>query len=271
MSSIIWTPAALASEAAPARFELWRAVEAKHVVPTMMLVDTLDEQFLLEDLLESSKPPPPPASEGLHWLLFTPFRYPPPPGGSRFRGPQAPGVFYGADEIRVACAELGYWRWRFLLDAPALVRLDPRQHTLFRVTVEAPTIDLRRAPFDRDHATWTDPVAYHACQTLAEIARGALVGSIRYQSARDPERGGCGAVLSPEAFAEKTPRDAQTWSLSVTRDRVLWRRDDVFESGAWEFDANAFVSSLLADAGAVENGLAEVGPGDPGVDEVGVS
>ena len=61
------------------------------------------------------KPPVPAGARTLHYLLFTPFRYPPPPGGSRFRGPNDPGVFYGADEVRTACAELGYWRWRHLL------------------------------------------------------------------------------------------------------------------------------------------------------------
>ena len=39
---------------------------------------------VLERLVEASKPPVPRdvARLGLHWLLFTPFRYAPPPGGS---------------------------------------------------------------------------------------------------------------------------------------------------------------------------------------------
>ena len=47
MSSTIWTPAALASEAAVAELALWRAVEAQHVVATRALVDSLAEQELL--------------------------------------------------------------------------------------------------------------------------------------------------------------------------------------------------------------------------------
>ena len=61
---------------------------------TMALVDTLDEQHVLERLLDDGKPPVPDGRRALHYLLFTPFRYPPPPGGSRFRGPNDPGVFY---------------------------------------------------------------------------------------------------------------------------------------------------------------------------------
>ena len=243
MSSTIWTPIAVASEAAQTSFDLWRAVEAQHKVSTLALVDTLDEQALLEQLLETSKPPLPRVVEGMHWLLFTPFRYPPLPTGSRFRGPLDPGVFYGADEIRTACAELGYWRWRFLMESTALAAIDPRQQTVFKVAVATLAIDLRTAPFNRDRDKWIDPVLYEAPQAFARAAREAGVGAIRYQSTRDPEQGGCGAVLKPDAFAEKAPLEAQTWWLSVTKTRVIWQRDNVFEPTSWEFDTRMFMPS----------------------------
>ncbi len=63
---------------------LWRGVEAQHRVATMRLVDSLDDQAMLERLLEASKPALPPAADGLHYLLATPFRYRS-PHGSRFR------------------------------------------------------------------------------------------------------------------------------------------------------------------------------------------
>ena len=240
MSSITLTPTAVASEANPAQFDLWRAVEAQHAVSTTVLVDTLDEQALLEELIETSKPPLARGVEGMHWLQFTPFRYPPLPMGSRFRGPFDPGTFYGADDIRTACAELGYWRWHFLLESPALVALDPRQQTVFRVAVAAITVDLREPPFDSKRKMWTDPVRYEATQAFARVAREAGIGAIRYQSVRDPERGGCGAVLKPDAFARKTPVETQSWWLSVTKERVIWQRDDVFHKSSWEFDTRTF-------------------------------
>ncbi|MBF0392235.1 MAG: RES family NAD+ phosphorylase [Alphaproteobacteria bacterium] len=240
MSFTTWTPIAVASEAAQARFDLWRAVEAQHAVSTMVLVDTLDEQSLLEQLLETSKPPLPPLAEGAHWLLFTPFRYPPPHHGSRFRGPLDPGVFYGAEDVRAACAELGFWRWRFLMESPSLAGIDPRPQTVFRAAVATLTVDLRRAPFDRDRARWVDPASYEATQDLARTAREGGIGAILYQSVSDPGQGGCGAVLALDAFAQGTPLETQTWWLSVTRDRVVWRRDDVFHRSTFEFDARAF-------------------------------
>lgn len=240
MSSTTWTPTAVASEAAQARFDLWRAVEAQHAVSTMVLVDTLDEQSLLEQLLETSKPPLPPQAEAVHWLLFTPFRYPPPPSGSRFRGPLDPGVFYGAEDARTACAELGFWRWKFLMESPSLAGIDPRPQTVFRAAVATLTVDLRRAPFDHDRAHWTDPASYEVTQGFARVAREAGIGAILYQSVRDPEQGGCGAVLSLAAFAQKTPLETQTWWLSATRDRVVWQQEDVFQRSTYEFDARTF-------------------------------
>jgi RES domain len=200
VSSTTWTQAALGSELRPWRGALWRAVEAQHRVATARLVDTLQEQALLEDLLEDSKPAL--ARSSRHYLLTTPFRYPPPhPGGSRFRGARDAGVFYGAEDRRTACAELGYWRWRFLLDSPKLARLEPLPQTLFQVGIDCAAIDLTLPPLARDAAAWRDPADYGPCQQLARQARAVGAGAIRYCSVRDPEAGACGAVLSPRSFA----------------------------------------------------------------------
>jgi hypothetical protein len=216
------------------RLHLWRAVEAQHVVATNVLVDTLDEQAELERILEDAKPPfdrPP----GLHWLLWTPFRYPPLPNGSRFRGPGEPGVWYGADAIRTACAELGYWRWRFLRASPDLDALAARPQSVFRASVKGSCVDLRRPPHDASRATWTNPDDYSGCQAFARTARAADVHVIRYESVRDPEHAGCAAVLSVAAFAEKAPDAVHTWLLEVRRDRVLWASASPLEPDRFEF------------------------------------
>src|SRR5260370_11071497 len=114
MSSSTWTSTAVASNARRLALDPWRAVEAQHRAATMSLVDSLAEQQQLEALIEASKPPIPAPALGLHWLLFTPFRYPTSQYGSRFRRPFEPGVFYAAHARRTAFAGLGYWRWRVL-------------------------------------------------------------------------------------------------------------------------------------------------------------
>jgi len=143
------------------------------LVATIALVDTLAEQAELESILEQSKPKIPQDADQLHWLLFTPFRYHPQRSGSRFRAVTDPGVFYAADEIRTSCAELGYWRWRFLMESPDLHALPTRAQSIFSVEVAGTAVDLRAAPFDRDRAVWTDPRDYSGCQRLASSARQA--------------------------------------------------------------------------------------------------
>ena len=233
-----------AFKAVPQALELWRAVEAQHRVSTMVLVDTLSEQALLEQILDESKPAPGSGAQSLpqslHYLLFTPFRYPPLPNGSRFRAPDDPGVFYGAAEIRTACAELGYWRWRFLCDSPALASIPPIQQTLFRTRVRGEAIDLRQPPLSRRHKQWTDPDDYAACQKLAREARAQRLQLILYQSVRDPESGTCAAVLSHTAFAGPRPVEDQTWTIAVFRTHVFWRRESIFQDDSFEFDAHAW-------------------------------
>ena len=81
-------------------------VEAQHRISTRKLVDSDREQAVLEQLLESAKPPVPPASNLLHYLLFTPFRYPPLPNGSRFGTRWDRGIWYGAETLATAFAEV---------------------------------------------------------------------------------------------------------------------------------------------------------------------
>ena len=227
MSSTTWTPRAVASKAASCTLPLWRAVEAQHVVSTMRLVDGLAEQEVLEGILERTKPALPAEAKGIDYLLFTPFRYPPTGSGSRFRAVTDAGVFYGAEERRTACAEVGYWRWRFLMDSPGLADLGSVPHTLFKVKAETTAIDLRTKPFAAQSRRWTAMNDYRSTQHIAQLARQAGVGMIRYQSVRDPDKGGCAALLTPEAFVSpRRPLDKQTWLLTVTRAFSTWQRND---------------------------------------------
>jgi hypothetical protein len=215
-----WTPPALASEARPYAQLLWRVVEAQHTASTMRLVDSLEEQGTLEAILEASKPALPQSVRALHYLLSTPFRYRP-HAGSRFRGAFEAGVWYGAEQLRTALAEKSYWRLRFLLDSPGTPDLKPVPHTAFRAQVRArAALDLTREPFVKQRAAWTSPVSYAATQALATAARAAGIGLIRYESARDPQQGACGAVLEPAVFGRTRPRGQQSWFIAAARERV---------------------------------------------------
>lgn len=237
MSFNTWMPAALSSEARPWAGAVWRMVEAQHIVSTMKIVDNHDEQDLLESLLEGSKPAQAAGALKLDYLLATPFRYSPVRGGSRFRAITDPGVFYGAESVRTASAELGYWRWKFLKDAVALEKLEPVAHTAFRADVKTQVVDLRQAPFSADAPNWLHPTDYTATQAIGQVARKASLGGIQYQFVRDPDPAWCLAVLTPQAFAKLKPHPLmQIWWLAVHQDSVMWRRDKesmVFAADGW--------------------------------------
>lgn len=225
MSSPIWTPGALASEARAYGHRVWRLVEAQHRVSTLKLVDTLDEQALLEDLVEATKPAVPPEARGLDYLLATPFRYDAPyPVGSRFRrAGRTPGVFYAAETPETALAEMAFYRLLFFAESPGTPF--PRgvsDYTAFSAAVETPlALDLMAPPLVRDQAHWCALTDYAACQSLAEAARDAQIAVIRYQSVRDPGQGANVAVLTPRAFAAPGPVERQTWRLRISASGVL--------------------------------------------------
>lgn len=225
MSSITSTARALASDQADRRhvsIKAWRAVEAQHRASTLRLVDNLAEQTALEDMLDASKPPIPPAAARLHWLLATPFRYPaPPPAGSRFRAIGDPGVWYGADVIRSALAEIGYWRMRFLIDSPKTPDLPAVAHSVFRAAISGHGVVLYQPPFDRWKKQWQDPSSYVATQRFAGEARTAGVLLIRYRSVRDPQHGACVAVLDPRAFRQSEPLEQQGWLVKTSRSGII--------------------------------------------------
>jgi hypothetical protein len=202
---------------------LWRGVEAQHVVATMRLVDSLDEQRVLEELLEGSKPPLPPDVDGRHYLIFTPFRYRS-PVPSRFRRATDPGVWYGAEELKTACAEVAYWRWRFIMDSDALAGgATYTEHTFFTARVRGPCLDLSASPWNAAARAWRHKTDYSGCQDLADEARKRDLAWIRYATARAPE-GVCAAVLRVNALALLEPSSQQTWACKTSRQGAFLQR-----------------------------------------------
>lgn len=199
----------------------WRAVEAQHLVATMRLVDTLAEQELLEQILEASKPALPAGVRALHYLLSTPFRYTS-PSASRFRRANTPGIWYGANTTKTACAEVGYWRWRFLMDSEGLRDGELiTEHSLFQAVVSGRSIDLSKEPWRQRGDQWMHKTDYAACQDLAVQARQKAVQWIAYLSVRNPG-GRCAAVLDAAALALHEPTRRETWVCKVTRSTALF-------------------------------------------------
>lgn len=224
MSSHTWTAAALSSEAVKIEGKAWRLVEAQHRVSTLKLVDTLDEQALLEDLIEETKPAIPQECSHLDYLLATPFRYGSVyPHGSRFRrAGRTPGVFYASEIVATAVAEMAFYRLLFFAESPDTPwPRDAAEYTAFSVALRTDRgVDLTRPPLSRDAALWTHFSDYETCQSLAEAARTADLHAIRYQSVRDPAKRTNLALLTCRAFSKPGPIDRQTWRIRLSASGV---------------------------------------------------
>lgn len=185
----------------------------------MKLVDTLDEQALLESIIERTKPPIPPECRHLHYLLATPFRYGAPyPQGSRFRRPGlTPGVFYASATPATAIAELAFHRLLFFVESPTTPwPANAGEFTMFAVDFGTRAgIDLTRPPFDTARERWTNRTDYRACQDFADHARAGAIAVLRYESARDPGGGINLALLSCAAFVSEQPVERQTWRVAL--------------------------------------------------------
>lgn len=232
-----WDPAWVAAHSQPLQMDgAWRGVETQYMAASMQLVDTLQEQDVLEQLLEQSKPPARLAQSDKHYLLLSPFRYFP-QHSSRFRPQGRSGLWYGASSLEGACSEIAYWRMRFILDSASLCNQGAvmSQHTLYQARVQGHAIDLMAAPWVDFAQLWKHPSDYGATQQLAAVAAQAQVQWIRYESVRAPAGCPLAAVLTPDALfasAQEIAQSTQEWICKATHETVLMRR----QGGAEQFE-----------------------------------
>lgn len=219
----LWDDCGGADAIRPIRGGLVRVVECQEQVATNQLVDTLDEQALLEQLIENTKPAHPPGCARLHYLLSTPFRYPPLKNGSRFGRRHEPSLFYGSLGVTIALAETAYYRFLFWtgMDSPPPALKLTTQHTLFGADYSTEQgIQLQAPPFDVHADTLTHPADYAATQALGTDMVAAGVEGFEYTSARDPNRGLNVALYTPDALVSDCPRFQQQWLCETRPDQV---------------------------------------------------
>jgi hypothetical protein len=220
MTEAVWDSSWLKTDVTQMTMQAWRGVEAQHVISTMRLVDTGEEQDVLEQMLERSKPQLPEMKSPKHYLLSTPFRYRP-QHQSRFRRAGTLGVWYGAEKLVAACAEVAYWRHRFILDSVPLLQSELlTEHTFFQAEVTGRVVDLMSPPWDKARATWTHGSDYAETQSVASAAKDMGVQWICYESVR-ASGNRCAAVLDVDALemvAQGTTQ--QTWHCKATRESV---------------------------------------------------
>jgi hypothetical protein len=238
MSPSIWTRCAGPSELRRLTGRFRRVVEAQFRNSTRKLVDSDEEQRSLEELLDAkAKLPVPAGFEGLHYLLYTPFRHPPLRHGSRFGTRHERGILYAARELPTALAEVAYYRLVFLEGTSA--SLSPIQVELtafsFRIAAQR-AIDLTVEPFRAFAQRISSPVSYADSQQLGQQMREAGAQACLYASARARGRAVNLAVFE-NVFRPRRPLDEERWTCTAARERVEFRAQRLVgqdESHAYE-------------------------------------
>lgn len=229
-----------------------RIVEAQHRVATWKLVDSALEHEVLEDLVERSKPRlPAEEPRGLHYLLATPFRYPPLRHGSRFGRRDERGLWYGAEEVATVLAEAAYYRLVFFEGTAAAIEHAVSEHTVFSVPIGTERgVDLTAGRFRAHRAALASPTEHGAAQAVGTAMRALGVEAFRAPSAR--AAGGINiGVFTPRAFKSRQPRGQQTWHCTTTRRRVVFVRRDVLRVDELAFERGQFLVAGKLPAPAV--------------------
>ncbi|PCH56704.1 MAG: hypothetical protein COC15_02815 [Legionellales bacterium] len=213
----------------------WRVVEDQSIASTRKLVDSFEEHELLEQLIEQVKPEIPqqqPDFLGLHYLLFTPFRYPPLQYGSRFGNRSTPALWYGSDSVATALSEVAFYRLYFLRASNADFGVTEVRLTAFAADISTTSaLDLTAPPFAQYTAAISAKTSYSVSQALGQQMRDANINAFQYYAARSKETAINIALFTPKAFKTKQPKANcwQTWICIADQQSVEFyarRRND---------------------------------------------
>jgi hypothetical protein len=178
----------------------------------------------------------------LHYLLFTPFRYPPLRHGSRFGTRAERRLWYGSETLTTAFAEVAYYRLLFLEGTTADLSVVATDLTAFRITLRTGLgVDLTAGPFAAHSPRISSPVSYAVSQQLGDAMRRHRVEAFRYRSARNTEAGLNVGAFTPRVFGRRRPRALESWHCRTTRSGVEMTRRDYFSHAAHPYDRARFL------------------------------
>ena len=217
----------------PSDGPVWRIVESQEQAATRSITHSADEQSRLELLLDDNKPAYMPGTENLHWLLKTPFRYPPLRHGSRFGSTTQPGMLYASRELTTAMTESAVYLWLFRsgpVEPGPLERIVDGRTAIQFDLAHARCSDLTAAAACDYKTQISDPASYVFSRSLGVALRASGAGAIWFHSAR--ARGGVNcALIDPAAIARNTQPHQEHWQVQLDASACWWGRPgrDSFE------------------------------------------
>ncbi len=227
----------------PLSVKLFRVVESQEQVATTIITDNQDEQSLLEEMLEESKPKQDEALAERHYLIKTPFRYPPLAYGSRFGSIWEPSLFYGSQTVECALTEVAYYRFRFLYDLENSEKLTRHTiqsyHSSFYINAHSEqAIRLEQSPFNEYQSDLRSVTSYQTTQQLGKDMREAGVELFTYQSARS-NKGLNGAAYHHKVIKSKSPMSLESWQCVTQEERIVFH--NIKQQKLLEFNKEQFL------------------------------
>lgn len=229
-----------------------RIVESQQQIATTRIVDTLEEQAILESLLEATKPPLLAHSKHLHYLFSTPFRYPPLKHGSRFGSRYYPSLLYGSKTVETVLIECSYYRFLFWtgMTVPPKTKKFITEHTLFAGRYYSEQgLCLQNIPFSEHSNLLRDAANYADTQLFGLAMRKSGIEAFEYSSARDSNQGVNIALFTADALIVNEPLYKSQWICSTSANNVRFvSRED---RKVYGFNINEFVVDGVLPCAAV--------------------
>lgn len=245
MDKIIWNKSKAQQHIETFCVEAYRIVEAQHINATRSLVDTDEEQEILEDLLENNKPTIELKNKTqYHYLLFSPFRYPPLPHGSRFASRFEPSLWYGSIELKTALAETAYYRLYFLNGTSAKLEIINSWFTSYQASIKTTRgLDLTKNVFNAYRNKLSSPTEYSYSQEFGQAMRAHFVEAFAFYSARSKSNGVNIGVYTLNAFSKKKPltNSYQCWQSKTTPQGVDFIASGIKDSDSFYFNISDFI------------------------------
>lgn len=207
----------------PISVNCYRIVEDQAKSSTRRLVTNEIKHDLLEEMIEENKPKISSNTKKLHYLLFTPFRYPPLKFGSRFGSRYEKSIFYGSIELKTAMAEKAFYRMSFIRASHSEQGNMVLNMTSFQSKINTKTgIDLTDSPFFKFKELISSPISYHESQKIGTEMRNNAIESFIYFSARTNDNSKNIGVISPKCFetTHNIEKTLKSWSCFPTKNSV---------------------------------------------------
>lgn len=229
----------------------WRVVEDQYISSTRKLVDSIEEHEILEDLLEHIVKPTFPSSsdfKNLHYLLSSPFRYPPLKHGSRFGTRMERSLWYGSEELVASFGEVAFYRLLFFSGSEGKLQSCELNLSSYSVNIKAAKgICLQSGRFAKYKELISNKNNYNASQLLGTKMREMEIEAFRYSSARIENKNNIG-VFSPAAFEKKHPNKEsfKNWICYIDNTQVEFFRQDHLNKEKYRFEKiNFLVDGVL--------------------------